>query len=292
MSGSAGTPRCPNDSGHTLEERPNGSFWCIDEEKVFGRNEVGAPDRPAPGVPEGLLCPSCRRPSLQPLPSGSFRCTVEDKIFGPNELNAVYGKGPDATEPSTRELAGPSPWSAASTATGQRLARAVAGFAGLGGRVRSVIEDEAGQEPILAVVPGRGSQAVALTPRRVISVQAGLVMRAVESVRLSDIVNITSGLAVLQIRLTNGSTYELPLWPTQIEPAKDFVRKVRLAQDSLAAPAPAPAQAPVAPQASAPTPAPRFSIADELAKLAQLRDQCVLTEEEFQAQKANLLSQS
>lgn len=288
MSESVGTPRCPNDSSHTLEERPNGSFWCIDEEKVFGRDEVGASERPGPVVAEGTLCPSCGRPSLQPLSSGSFRCTVEDKIFGANELNSPYAKGPGATEPRTRELAGPSPWISASMAPGQHLARAMAGFAGPGGRVRNMIEKEAGQEPILAVVPGRGSQAVALTPRRVISVQGALVLRAVESVRLADIVNITSGPGVLHIGLTNGSTYELPLWPTQIETAKEFVRKVRLAQDSLAAAA----QTPVASQVSPATPAPRIGIADELAKLAQLRDGGVLTEEEFQTQKAKLLSQS
>ncbi len=38
-----------------------------------------------------------------------------------------------------------------------------------------------------------------------------------------------------------------------------------------------------------PTPAPASSVADELSKLAQLRDAGVLTPEEFEAQKAKLL---
>jgi hypothetical protein len=37
-------------------------------------------------------------------------------------------------------------------------------------------------------------------------------------------------------------------------------------------------------------PAPRAPIADELAKLAELRDKGVLTEDEFKAQKARLLT--
>ena len=49
--------------------------------------------------------------------------------------------------------------------------------------------------------------------------------------------------------------------------------------------------APVTPLAPVPQPSrgPRASVADEIAKLARLRQQGVLTEEEFQAQKARLL---
>lgn len=149
-------------------------------------------------------------------------------------------------------------------------------LAGLNGRLRKLIESESGNEPIMAVVPGRESQAVALTRRHVISAQGSLILRAVETVRVSDIVNISSGLTALRIELTNGSSYELPIWPTQMENAKEFVRKVRAVQDS--------ASGPVGVSSSA------GGVADELTKLAQLRDQGVLTEPEFQAQKANLLA--
>jgi hypothetical protein len=54
----------------------------------------------------------------------------------------------------------------------------------------------------------------------------------------------------------------------------------------------APAPAPAAPEPAAPTPAtaaPAVDPMEQLTKLAKLRDQGVLTDEEFTAQKAKLL---
>jgi hypothetical protein len=50
-----------------------------------------------------------------------------------------------------------------------------------------------------------------------------------------------------------------------------------------------PGRAPGAPQARAPAPAPPVDLADQLRKLATLRDEGILSEEEFAAQKAKLL---
>jgi hypothetical protein len=50
-----------------------------------------------------------------------------------------------------------------------------------------------------------------------------------------------------------------------------------------------PGTAPGAPQAPAPAPAPPVDLADQLRKLATLRDEGILSEEEFAAQKAKLL---
>ena len=60
-------------------------------------------------------------------------------------------------------------------------------------------------------------------------------------------------------------------------------------QMAAQAPAPAPAPAAPAPAPAAPAPAPQVDMIAQLKQLAELRDQGILTEEEFAAQKAKLL---
>lgn len=67
---------------------------------------------------------------------------------------------------------------------------------------------------------------------------------------------------------------------------KSQVQDVAVVHAYSAPSAPAPAPAP----ASAPVPAPASTVTDELRKLAQLRDDGILSEAEFQAQKTKLLS--
>jgi len=77
---------------------------------------------------------------------------------------------------------------------------------------------------------------------------------------------------------TSGDRVSFRVSKGEAEQVKDAV--LRLMRE------PSPAAAPAAPASPAP---PSTSLADELTKLAQLRDQGVLSEEEFQAQKARLL---
>jgi hypothetical protein len=132
----------------------------------------------------------------------------------------------------------------------------------------------------LIMVFGGKQRAYALTNHRVIMADSGWlagVGASTESARLSDIVSIFAGMGKLTIELTNGTAYSLPYGTIGGSTAKTFVQKVHAAQA-----APAPTQAPSS----------AGGVADELAKLAQLRDQGMLSEDEFQAQKASLLSDS
>jgi hypothetical protein len=158
------------------------------------------------------------------------------------------------------------------------------------GRVGRMISDDLLEDEPVSAVYGHKQKAFVLTDHRVIVAQAGAspfgIGASSDSARLSDIVSINAMLGKLTIELTNGSQHILRYGPTILfdakgNGAKEFVHKVRAAQ-APGAPAPAPAAPP-----SAPAP---LGVADELAKFAQLRDQGVLSDEEFQAQKARLLA--
>lgn len=69
------------------------------------------------------------------------------------------------------------------------------------------------------------------------------------------------------------------------EPTEEEMAQLDAQEGSAAAPATAPAASPAAPASSASEP----SYLDELEKLAQLRDEGVLTDEEFEAKKKQLL---
>jgi Short C-terminal domain len=70
--------------------------------------------------------------------------------------------------------------------------------------------------------------------------------------------------------------------------AKSAQRSAAAAQPQAAPPAPAPAAEPAAPEAAAPQAAESPKI-EELKQLAALKDQGILTEEEFAAKKAQIL---
>jgi Short C-terminal domain len=75
--------------------------------------------------------------------------------------------------------------------------------------------------------------------------------------------------------------------------AKSAQRSAEAAQAQAAPPAPAPADEPTAPEAAAPQAAAPQAIDSEqielLKQLADLKDQGILTEEEFSAKKAQIL---
>jgi hypothetical protein len=70
--------------------------------------------------------------------------------------------------------------------------------------------------------------------------------------------------------------------------AKSAQKSAAAAQAQSAPPAPAPAAEPTAPEAAAPQAAESAQI-EELKQLAALKDQGILTEEEFTAKKAQIL---
>ncbi len=49
------TPACPGCGRTTLTLRPNGSYFCEHEKKVFGANEVARANDPAPGSAVGTI---------------------------------------------------------------------------------------------------------------------------------------------------------------------------------------------------------------------------------------------
>ena len=80
---------------------------------------------------------------------------------------------------------------------------------------------------------------------------------------------------------TNGEKIEINNIPNQHVPSMGDLTRNKLAEATL----------PLHSQASPSPPAAALYIADELGKLAELRDRGILTDSEFDAQKAKLLSQ-
>jgi hypothetical protein len=70
--------------------------------------------------------------------------------------------------------------------------------------------------------------------------------------------------------------------------ARSAQRSAAAAQEQAAPPAPVPADEPAAPEATAPAAAESPEI-EQLKQFAALRDQGILTEEEFAAKKAQIL---
>lgn len=145
---------------------------------------------------------------------------------------------------------------------------------GLSGRIRQRIEEGLDpRETIRAVVRGKAKEALVLTSQRIIIANGSLLLGGHDSLLVSDVARVTAGLTAMNIQLRSGDVYEFNFWPRgeNRDAAKHFVQLFR--SDQL----------------SEGTPAPQGGVADELAKLAQLRNEGVLTEEEFNQQKAGLL---
>lgn len=151
-------------------------------------------------------------------------------------------------------------------------------------------------------VQGNSHHTMALTDRRVIVVKPGMLagatfgakvtsysldeISAVEVIKrlgTSWIVIRSAGVAFVDPTIKNGNTdgYKLPnVIPTgSAGAAQDFARAVSAMKEARKGPA----------QPNPQTSATTKSVADELAKLAALRDQGVLSDEEFTIQKKRLL---
>lgn len=158
-------------------------------------------------------------------------------------------------------------------------------------------------EQVLAWIHGISHQAMALTSERVIVVKPGFMagnafganvssypLRQITSVELVRKIGtswlvvraagVSDAMPTLQSNRSDG--YKLPnVIPLgNVDVAQRFAQSVTASLNSIHTP-PAPAQ----PREDMPL----ASVADELSKLAALRDQGVLTAEEFAAQKAKLL---
>jgi len=153
-------------------------------------------------------------------------------------------------------------------------------LSGLSGRLRQRIEDGLDpRETVRAVVRGKSKEALVLTDHRIIIANGTLLLGGFDSLLVSDVARVTSGLTAMNIQLRSGDVYEFNFWPKgeHRDAAKRLVETFRSGQLSDTSPS------------SDATPASQGSVADELAKLAQLRNDGVLTEEEFDEQKAGLL---
>jgi len=145
---------------------------------------------------------------------------------------------------------------------------------GLSGRIRQRLEDALDpRETIRAVVRGKAKEALVLTDKRIIIVNGTLLLGGNDSLLVSDVARVTAGLTAMNIQLRSGDVYEFNFWPRgeNRDAAKHLVQLFRSDQLSEGAPAS------------------QGGVADELSKLAQLRNEGVLTEEEFSQQKAGLL---
>lgn len=169
------------------------------------------------------------------------------------------------------------PRSGAQTSTGEHV---VLLQDKLGNRARKVLEETLLRgEQVCAVVNGRESRSIVLTDRRVIQINGSLMLRGSATLQLTDLASISSGMTGMSMSMRNGQEYEFEFWPTgkNRADAQEFVRLARELQNSVQSPSGHQAQ-------------PVESVADQLAKFAQLREQGVLSDAEFHAQKARLLA--
>lgn len=129
---------------------------------------------------------------------------------------------------------------------------------------------------------GKGNGLVVLTNERVIFVFHGLIQRSLEEFRLErlDSIAVSGGVMWASVMLTVAGNKAV-IEQVDKTDAKRFVEATRAAMAGLHAPNATPHSAD--PQRSS------LSLADELTKLAHLRDSGVLTEDEFARQKAKLL---
>lgn len=151
---------------------------------------------------------------------------------------------------------------------------------GAGRELRKLVEHLAPGEDVSAVAPGTFGGSIGLlvlTDRRILFVLETITKRTMEDFPLRAITSVTSKSGIINATvsiMTGGARAEIT--SVYKDDAKAFVD---LARDAVATYGSAPAPAAAAP-----------STADELVKLAGLRDQGVLTDEEFTAAKARLLA--
>ena len=98
---------------------------------------------------------------------------------------------------------------------------------------------------------------LALTKQRVILASGAFFLGGNQSIRVSDVATISSGLNQVGIEVTNGNHYVFDFWPTKMNAAKAFVQQIYALQSGAAA---EPARPPMRDS----------SVADELSKLARL----------------------
>ena len=132
------------------------------------------------------------------------------------------------------------------------------------------------------VITGRynnGTGILVATDQRLVFVDKGIMSLKVEDFPYDRISSVESKRGMIMGGVTiyaAGNKEEISQVPKdQVGPFVDWLR-VKIREPKQAAPA-------------APTPAQPLSVADELVKLAGLRDQGILTDAEFEAQKSRLL---
>ena len=138
----------------------------------------------------------------------------------------------------------------------------------------------------LHVIDGRynnGNGILVATDRRLVFVDKGIFSLKVEDFPYDRIASIEAKTGMLMGQLTiyaSGNKEEIHQVPKhRVHPLADWIR-AKIHEDKAAS----------QPQPVATIPTEPLSIADELAKLAALRDQGILTEAEFNEQKQRLLT--
>jgi hypothetical protein len=156
---------------------------------------------------------------------------------------------------------------------------------GSGREIRRLAEylwDDEQVERMLSGTYGGGTGLLVLTNRRLLFVKDGMMKKTLEDFPLDKISSIqwSSGIALGKVIIfASGNKAEVgSVTKKDGKDLADLVRE-RIAGISRAA----------APTPPAPPPVGTASVADELRKLADLRDTGVLTDDEFAAQKARLL---
>jgi hypothetical protein len=147
-------------------------------------------------------------------------------------------------------------------------------------------------EEVLAVVNGREAKAAVLTDRRILLVAGGGIgqqllrgglsgQSAMESIDLDHVGSVSASTTAVRI-VSGGDEAIIPVWPSKAgrQAADNFVKQVHAQQHQQKQPNRAGAM---------PAAAPEESVAEQLTKLAKLRDDGVLSDEEFEAQKAAVL---
>jgi hypothetical protein len=163
-------------------------------------------------------------------------------------------------------------------------------IAGLPRTVRKRLGGALGpNESVQLVVNGRETKTAVLTDQRILLIHGGGIGQAfihgavtgaqkgaIESIEIGNVSTISAGTTELRIVTNGGDNCTIPMWPSRAgkQATNDFVREVRARQVSDQNRRGQPSE----------------SVAEQLTKLVRLRDEGVLTEDEFQAQKASLLA--
>lgn len=132
---------------------------------------------------------------------------------------------------------------------------------------------------------GKGTGLVVLTDRRLLFVQDGVMSKTTEDFPMDKVSSVqwTSGMLTGDIVIfASGNKSEIKT--VNKDDGKEIVDLIR---HRLSAP---PQSPPAAPQAAAPPPAAAADPIEQLKRLGELRDAGIVTDAEFEAKKAELLS--